>query len=60
MKALFLGIIVLLIAVLAILPFGLGWSGDVLAFLRGAMPIIAIFIGLILVFVGITDIKERK
>ena len=60
MKALVLGFAVIIIAVLAVLPAGLGWAGDVLAFLRGALPVIAGFIGLILVFVGIADIKDRK
>ena len=59
MKALILGFVVIVVAVLAILPVGLGWGNEVLAFLRGALPVIAIFIGLILVFVGIADIKDR-
>ena len=59
MKALILGFVVIVIAVLAILPAGLGWGAEVLAFLRGALPVIAGFIGLILVFVGIADIKDR-
>jgi type IV secretory pathway VirB2 component (pilin) len=59
MKALILGFVVIIIAVLAIIPAGLGWGEDVLAFLRGSLPVIACFIGLILIFVGITDIKDR-
>ena len=59
MKALILGLVVILIAVLAVLPAGLGWKDDVLSFLRGAVPVIAVFIGIILVFTGISDIKER-
>ena len=59
MKALILGFAVIAIAVLAILPFGLGWAQDVLTFLRGALPVIAGFIGLILIFVGVADIKDR-
>ena len=59
MKALILGFVVILVAVLAILPAGLGWFDDVLAFLRGALPVMAVLIGLILVFTGISDIKER-
>ena len=60
MKALILGLVVIVVAVLAVLPVGLGWVEDVLAFPRGALPVIAGFIGLILVFVGIADIKDRK
>jgi hypothetical protein len=59
MKALFLGLVFLLAAVLAIIPAGLGWWADVLAFLRGAAPVIALFVGLIAVFIGIADIKDR-
>jgi uncharacterized membrane protein len=59
MKALILGFAVIAIAVLAILPVGLGWGQDVLAFLRGGLPVIAAFIGLILIFVGVADIKDR-
>jgi len=59
MKALILGFVVIIVAVLAILPAGLGWGEDVLAFLRGSLPVLAGFIGLILVFAGISDIKDR-
>jgi hypothetical protein len=59
MKTLILGLVVIAAAVLAILPEGLGWGEDVLAFLRGALPVIFGFIGLIMVFVGITGIKDR-
>ena len=59
MKALVLGIAVVAVAVLAVLPFGLGWGEEVLAFLRGALPVLAAVIGLVLVFVGIADIRDR-
>ena len=59
MKALILGIVVIVIAVITILPAGLGWGEDVLAFLRGALPIIAALAGLILIFTGISDIKDK-
>jgi len=58
-KALILGIVVIVIAVITILPAGLGWGEDVLAFLRGALPIIAALAGLILIFTGISDIKDK-
>ena len=59
MKALILGFAVILVAVLTVLPTGLGWWEDVLAFLRGSLPIAAGLIGLILVFVGVSDLKDR-
>jgi len=59
MKALFIGFVVIIVAVLAVLPAGLDWGDDVLIFLRGSLPVIAVFISLILIFVGIADIKDR-
>jgi hypothetical protein len=59
MKALLLGVVILLAALLAVLPAGLGWWGDMLIFLRGALPVIAAFIGLIAIFIGVADLKDR-
>jgi hypothetical protein len=64
MKALIIGIVIIAAAVFAILPpetagFGLGWRSDVLAFLRGGLPVAAIVIGLIAVFIGVADMKDR-
>jgi hypothetical protein len=59
MKALILGLIFIAAAIGAALPAGLNWWGDILTFLRGALPVIAVFIGLIAVFIGIADIKDR-
>lgn len=59
MKALILGLIIIAAAVFAVLPLGLNWWGQMLAFLQGALPVIAAFIGLIAVFIGIADIKDR-
>ena len=64
MKAVIIGLIILAAAVFAILPpdvigFGLGWGNDVVTFLKGAAPVVAILIGIIAVFIGIADIKDR-
>jgi hypothetical protein len=59
MKALIIGVVIIAVAVIAVLPAGLGWGGAVVAFLKGALPVIAAFIGLIAVFIGIADIKDR-
>ena len=64
MKALILGLLVIAAAVFAILPagvlgFGLGWGSEVLAFLRGGVPVVAILVGLIAIFIGIADMKDR-
>lgn len=64
MKSLLCGIIILAAAVFAVLPpetagFGFGWWKDVLAFLRGGLPVIAVFIALVAIFIGIADMKDR-
>jgi len=64
MKSVILGLVFLAAAVFAVLPpeafgFGLGWGNDVLAFLRGGLPVIAVLIGLIAIFIGIADMKDR-
>jgi len=64
MKSLIFGIIILAAAVFAVLPpdtvgFGLGWGENVTAFLRGGLPVFAILIGIIAVFIGIADMKDR-
>jgi hypothetical protein len=64
MKSLIIGIVILAAAVFSVLPkkpegFGLGWWEDVLRFLRGGLPVIAVLIGIIAVFIGIADIKDR-
>ena len=64
MKAVIIGLLIAAAAVFAILPpeilgFGLGWGNDVLAFLKGGVPVIAIMIGIIAIFIGIADMKDR-
>jgi len=64
MKALIIGLIIIAAAAIAILPanligVGLGWGDDVLAFLRGGLPVIAILVGIVAVFIGIADMKDR-
>ena len=64
MKALIIGFIILIAAVFAILPpdvlgFGLGWNDEVLTFLKGGVPVIAILFGIIAIFIGIADMKDR-
>jgi hypothetical protein len=64
MKAIIIGLLIVAAAVFAVLPpgaigFGLGWGGNVLAFLKGGLPVIAVLVGLIAIFIGIADIKDR-
>jgi len=61
MIALLIGILLILFAVYSVLPFSwsLNWWADVVEFLKGGVPLIAVFIGLISFFVGVADIKDK-
>ena len=61
MMALIVGIVFLAFAVYSVLPvtWSLQWWPYVVDFLKGGVPILALFVGLIAVFIGIADIKDR-
>ena len=64
MKALIIGLLIIFAAVFAILPasqtgFGLGWGANVVDFLKGGVPVIAILTGIVSVFIGMADMKDR-
>jgi hypothetical protein len=61
MIALLIGVVLVLFAVFAVLPFpwALNWWPDVVQFLKGGVPLVAVFIGLISFFVGVADIKDK-
>jgi uncharacterized membrane protein required for colicin V production len=64
MKAVIIGLLIIAVAAFAILPpeligYGLGWFDDVLAFLRGGAPVIAILIGFVAIFIGFAEMKDR-
>ena len=60
MAALLVGIGLVVVAVLMCLPGIFGWWNDVLAFLKGAIPVLALLIGVVAVFIGIADIKDKQ
>ncbi|HWR11803.1 MAG TPA: hypothetical protein VN445_08275 [Rectinemataceae bacterium] len=60
MVALAVGVALVVVAVLMCLPGVLGWWGDVLAFLRGSIPVIAVLIGAVAILIGVADIKDKK
>lgn len=61
MISVILGIIFIAFTVFAVLPcFPLNWGADVVAFLKGCAPVFAAFIGLICLFIGAADIKDKK
>jgi hypothetical protein len=61
MIALTIGIVLIFFAVYAVLPvsWSLQWWAEVIQFLKGGVPILAVFIGLIAFFVGVADIKDK-
>lgn len=59
MVALIVGIVFVAFAVFAVVPGPLAWWADVVAFLRGSLPVLAVLVGLVSVFIGIADIKDR-
>jgi len=59
MKAIIFGLVFLAAAAAAIIPQGLAWWPDVLIVLRGGAPILAAMIGLLAVFIGIADLKDK-
>ena len=38
----------------------LAWGPEVIAFLKGGAPVLAAFVGLICLFIGAADIKDKK
>ena len=61
MVALLIGLILVLFAIYSVLavPWSPGWWDEALEFLKGGIPILAVFIGLVSFFVGIADIKDK-
>jgi predicted Kef-type K+ transport protein len=63
MVALLIGIICILFSVWAVImlpfPMGLNWWPQVIQFLQGGGPILALLIGIIAFFIGVADIKDK-
>jgi len=60
MAALLIGLGALLITLFLVFPFGLSWWQDVLLFVRGAVPVVLFFVGIVSCFIGIADLKDRR
>lgn len=60
MVAMLVGLILIAFTVIACLPTGLNWGTDIIAFLKGAAPVLAAFVGMIALFIGFADIKDKK
>jgi len=61
MVALLVGLLLVVFAVFTVLPFpwALRWWPEVIQFLKGGVPLMAVFIGIISFFVGVADIKDK-
>lgn len=61
MTALLVGVGLVLLAVYLVLPVSWSpqWWNSVLEFLKGGIPLGALMVGLLAIFIGITDIKDR-
>ena len=60
-KALIVGIILAVFAVFAAIPApGLGWWKEILFVLKGLVPLLALFIGVVAVLIGVADIKDSR
>lgn len=60
MVSLIVGVVLIGFCVFACLPNGLDWSSDVINFLKGFIPAFTAFCGLISIFIGFADIKDKK
>lgn len=60
MVAMIVGLIMIAFTVFASLPMGLGWGLEIINFLKGFTPVLTALIGLLAVFIGIADIKDKK
>ena len=61
MISLAVGVILIAFTVFAVLPsMPLNWGAEVIAFLKGCAPVFAAFIGLICLFIGAADIKDKN
>ncbi|MBR1537101.1 MAG: hypothetical protein IJ630_09200 [Treponema sp.] len=60
MLTIIFGIACIAFTFFACLPQGLGWGDEVLFVLKGAAPVLAAFIGLLAILIGIADIRDRN
>lgn len=61
MFAIIVGIIFVGFTAFSVIPvFPLNWGPQVIEFLKGSLPVFAAFIGLICLFIGAADIKDKK
>ena len=61
MISIILGLIFSAFTVFSVLPgCPLNWGAEVIAFLKGSLPVLAALVGLICLFIGAADIKDKN
>lgn len=61
MVSLIFGLIFIAFTVFSVLPAApLAWGDNVVEFLKGFLPVLSAFIGLVAILIGIADIKDKK
>ncbi len=60
MVSLIVGLLLCGFTVVAALPSVLNWGPEIIFFLKGFAPCLAAFVGLIAIFIGIADLKDKS
>ena len=61
MVSLIVGLILIGFTVFSVLPsMPFDWGAQVIAFLKGFAPVLAAFLGLICLFIGAADVKDKR
>jgi len=60
MVALIVGLLLLAFTVIAVHPAVLGWGPEIILFLKGFAPFFSAFVGLVALFIGIADMKDKS
>lgn len=60
MVSLIVGLLLCVFTVIAAMPSMLGWGSEIILFLKGFVPCLATFIGIIAIFIGIADLKDKS
>ncbi len=60
MVSLIVGLLLCGFTIFAALPSFLGWGAEIIFFLKGFAPSLAAIIGLIAIFIGVADLKDKS
>lgn len=61
MVSIILGILFIGFTAFSVIPAcPLNWGDDVISFLKGFAPVLAAFVGLVCLFIGAADLKDKK